>query len=190
MEPNEELMNTNPKDIVHEDNHLSKFEEFRNIKEYDQIDEKYCITDFKIEGNVAKLELLSGGEKKKFWEILKKCKDIIFKKPGRLSIYQHELKIKGDKPFIIKTYPIPIKLRELVTSEINNLLELGIIRRSNCPYILMNPLARKLNYIMINDDECGEPTEVLFQRYGGNKILSIDEFHEMYVCAFSKYVVL
>ena len=78
-----------------------------------------------------------------------------------------------------------MKLRDLVTSEINNLLELGIITRSTSPYI--NPLVtslkkdgsvriclddRKLNEIMINDYECAEPTEVLFQRCAGSKIMS------------------
>ena len=104
---------------------------------------------------------------------------------GRISIYEHELKIKDDKPFIIKTYPIPMRLRELVTAELNKLLELGSIRRSNRPYI--NPLvtslkkdgsvrirldARKLNEILISDYECAEPIEVLFQRRGGSKIMS------------------
>ena len=32
--------------------------------------------------------------------------------------------------------------------------------------------ARKLNEIIINDYECAEPTEVLFQRCGGSKIMS------------------
>ena len=124
---------------------------------------------------MAKYELLTGEEKKKFWEILKKYKDIFSKKPGRLSIYKHELKVKDDKPFIIKTFPFPMKLRDAAATEINNLLELGIIWRSNSPYI--NPLvtslkkdgsvricldARKLNDIMMNDYECAEPTEVLF----------------------------
>ena len=134
---------------------------------------------------MAKCELLNWEEKKKFREVLKKYKDIFSKKPGRISIYEHELKIKDDKPFIIKTYPIPMKLRSFVTSELNNLLELRIILRSNSPYI--NPLVtslkkdgsvricldtRKLNEIMINDYECAEPTEVLFQRCGGSKIMS------------------
>ena len=81
------------------------------------------------------------------------------------------MKSKDDQPFIIKIYPILMRLRELVIAEINNLLEIGIIRRSNSPYI--NPLvtslkkdasvricldARKLNEIMINDYECAEPT--------------------------------
>ena len=78
-----------------------------------------------------------------------------------------------------------MRLRELITAEINNLLEVGIIRTPNSPYI--NPLitslkkvgsvricldARKLNEIMINYRECAEPTEVLFQRCGGSKIMS------------------
>ena len=42
---------------------------------------------------MAKCELLSGEEKKKFWEVLKKYKDIFSKKPGRLAIYEHELKM-------------------------------------------------------------------------------------------------
>ena len=55
-------------------------------------------------------------------------------------MYKHELKIKDDKPFIIKTYPIPMKLRSLVTAKLNNFLELGIIRRSNSPYIIFTLL--------------------------------------------------
>ena len=117
--------------------------------------------------------------------MLKKYEDIFSKKPGRLSIYQPELKIKDDKLCIIKSYPFPIKSRDLITSEINNLLELGIIGRLNSPYI--NPLvtslkkdgsvticldARKLNELIINDYECAEPTEVLFQRCGGSEIIS------------------
>ena len=185
MEPDEELININPKDLVIGDNYPEKNEEFRSIKEYDKIEEKYRITDVEIEEKVARCELLDGQEKRKFWEVLKKYRDIFSKKPGRISIYKHKLKIKDDHPFIIKTYPIPMRLRELVTAEINNLLQLGIIRRSNSPYV--NPLvtslkkdgsvricldARKLNEIMFNDYECAEPTEVLFQRCGGSKIMS------------------
>ena len=164
MEPKEELMNIAPKDLLNEDNYPESYEEFRDVKENEQIEEKYRITDVEIEEKVAKYERLDSDEKNKFWEVLKKYRDTCSKKPGRISIYEHALKVKDDKPFIIKTYPIPMKLRDLVTSEINNLLELGIIRRSNSPYI--NPLvtslkkdgsvrmylnARKLNKIMIND---------------------------------------
>ena len=137
MEPNDELMNIDTQDCANNINYPEKYEEFCNVQ-YDEIEEKYSISDAEIEEKVAKCELLNGEEKKKFWKVLKKYKDIFSKKPGRISIYEHELKIKDDKPFIIKTYPIPMKLRSLVTTELNNLLELGIIRRSDSPYI--NPL--------------------------------------------------
>ena len=112
MEPNEDLTNINPRDVANKGNLPEKYEEFSNLKEYDELEEKYCITDAEIEEKVAKCELLNGEEKKKFWEVLKKYKDIFSKKPGRLAIYEHELKVKDNKPFIIKTYPIPMTLRK------------------------------------------------------------------------------
>ena len=135
MEPSGNLTNIYPQDFADEANYPEKYEEFRNVKEYGEIEEKYCISDAEIEEKVAKCKLLNGEEKKKFWEVFKKYRDIFSKKPGRISIYEHELKIKDDKPFIIKSYPFPMRSRSSVTSELNNLLELGIIRRSNSPYI-------------------------------------------------------
>ena len=135
-------INIDPQDFANKMNHQEKCEEFSNVNEYDKIEEKCCITDAEIEEKVAKCKLLSREEKKKFWEVLKKYRDIFSKKPERLSIHEHELKIQEDKPFIIKTYPIPLKLRDLVTLEMNNLQELGNIRRSNSPY--MNPVVTSL----------------------------------------------
>ena len=108
MEPNEDLTNIDPRDFANKVNFPEKYEEFSNLKEYDELEEKYCISDAEIEEKVEKCELLNGEEKRKFWEVLKKYKDIFSKKPGRLAIYEHELKIKDDKPFIIKTYSIPM----------------------------------------------------------------------------------
>ena len=83
VDPNEDFTNIDPQDLANEINYPEKYEEFSNVKEYDEIEEKYCI-------------------------VLKQYKDIFSKKPGRISIYEHELKMKDDKPFIIKTYPIPM----------------------------------------------------------------------------------
>ena len=62
MEPDGELTSIDPKDLLIEDNYPEKNEKFRSIKEYDQIEEKYCITDDVIEKKVAKCELLEGEE--------------------------------------------------------------------------------------------------------------------------------
>ena len=67
MEPDGELTSIGRKDLLIEDNYPEKSEEFRSIKEYDQIEEKYCITDDEIEEKVGKCELLDEEEKKKFW---------------------------------------------------------------------------------------------------------------------------
>ena len=117
MEPSENVTNIDPQDFANEINYPEKYEEFSNVKEYEEIEEKYCVTDAEIEEKVAKCELLNGEEKKKFWEVLREYKDIFSKKPGRISIYEHELKIKDGRPFIIKTHPILIRLRELVNAE-------------------------------------------------------------------------
>ena len=53
----------------------------------------------------------------------------------------------------------PIYINPLVTS----------LKKDGCNRICLD--ARKLNDIMINDYECAEPTEVLFQRCGGSKIM-------------------
>ena len=74
MEPNEDLTNIDPQEFANKIKCPEKYEEFCNVKEYDEIEEKYGITDAEIEEKVAKCELLNGEEKKKFWEILKKCR--------------------------------------------------------------------------------------------------------------------
>ena len=58
MEPDGGLTSIDPKDLLIEDNYPEKSEEFRSIKEYDQIEEKYYITDDEIEEKVGKCELL------------------------------------------------------------------------------------------------------------------------------------
>ena len=75
--------------------------------------------------------------------------------------------------------------REKVEKEIQKMLDIGIIQRSNSPYI--NPIvpviikdgsvrlcldARKLNEILIEDWECPKPTEVLFQKCKGMQVMS------------------
>ena len=91
MEPDEDLTNIDPQDFANKINYAEKYEEFSNVKEYDEIEEKYCKEDAEIEEKVTKCELLSGEEKKKFWDVLKKYKDIFSKKPGRLSIYDMKM---------------------------------------------------------------------------------------------------
>ena len=76
MEPNEDLTNIDPQDFANEINYPEKYEEFSNVKEYDEIEEKYCITDVEIEEKVAKCELL-------IWE----TKEKILGNPEKVQTY-------------------------------------------------------------------------------------------------------
>ena len=48
MELHEELINVDAQDFVNGVNYPDNYEEFKNIKEYNEFDEKYCITDAEI----------------------------------------------------------------------------------------------------------------------------------------------
>ena len=84
-----------------------------------------------------------------------------------------------------RSYPVPMAYRDKVDEEIKRMLDMGIIQRSNSSYI--NPIvpvikkdgtirlcldARKLNEILIEDWECPEPAEILFQKCKGTKVMS------------------
>ena len=64
MEPNDESINIDPQNFANEKNYPEKYEESNYIKEFDEIEEKYRITDAEIEGKIAKCELLNREEKK------------------------------------------------------------------------------------------------------------------------------
>ena len=123
--------------------------------------------------------------KKKLEHILWKHKAVFRKEPGRLKSYQHTLRVKEDQPFIGRSYPIPLAYRERVDKEIKRMLDMEIIQRSSSPYInTIVPVikkdgtvrlcldARKLNDILLEDWECPEPAEILFQKCKGIKVMS------------------
>lgn len=164
-------------------------EECNQSKEVNQVSSTSSINSLltwtELEEIVDTLNLKSDTTKTKLKETLWKYRDVFQKKPGRLKDYFHELKIKNDKPFISRSYPIPISYREAVQEEIDRMLDMNIIQRSNSPYI--NPLvpvkkkdgsirlcldARKLNDLMIEDWECPETAEVLFQGCSGVEKMS------------------
>lgn len=115
-----------------------------------------------------------------------KYKDVFKRRPGWIDVYEHELEIKKDKPYFMRSYPIPMMFRDPVEAEIKRMLELGIIQRSKTPYI--NPLvviakkdkevrlcldARQVNKIMQPDHECAQSSEILFQKCQNVKFMSI-----------------
>ena len=54
--------------------------------------------------------------------------------PGRTDLIQHDIKFFTSEPIRSKVYPILFKARNVMDSEIKEMLELGVIERSVSPY--------------------------------------------------------
>lgn len=105
--------------------------------------------------------------------------------PGRISGYEHELRVVDETPFFQKSWPIPLAHQAKVDQEIKRMMEFGVIERSNSQYI--NPLvtvikkdgsvrlcldARKLNSVTIPDYEGTAPINEILMHCEGTKFMS------------------
>ncbi|XP_023289228.1 uncharacterized protein LOC111674146 [Orussus abietinus] len=137
--------------------------------------EEWDASEKEIMDKIDPIEWPNYDERRTLRQLILEYKDIFSKRPGKLTTYQHRLEVMPHTRYASKPYPTPIAHREKVTEEINKMLELGIIQRSNSPYV--NPLvvvhkkdgslrlcldARRLNSILIADSECMQTMEVLF----------------------------
>jgi hypothetical protein len=98
--------------------------------------------------------------------LVEEYKDIFTDRPGTTMLEQHKICLTTDEPIKLRPYPLPYAMREIVNKEIKQMLEDGIIERTDSPYaspIVMVRKAdgsfrlcidyRKLNKITIFDGE-------------------------------------
>ena len=67
-------------------------------------------------------------------QLYSKYKNVFSDKPGKTNVLEHEIKVKTTEPFARKYYPIPAHLTKEFDSEVQSLLDLGIIEPSNSNY--------------------------------------------------------
>ena len=60
--------------------------------------------------------------------------DVLTSVPGRTDLIQHDIKLLTSEPIQSKGYPVPFKARDVMDSEIKEMLELGVIEKSVSPY--------------------------------------------------------
>ena len=60
--------------------------------------------------------------------------DVLASVPGRKDLIQHDIKLLTSEPIRSKGYPVPFKARDVMDSENNEMLELGVIEKSVSPY--------------------------------------------------------
>ena len=102
--------------------------------------------------------------------------------PGRTDIIRHNIKLLTTEPVRSKGYPIPYKTREVMETEVQEMLELGVIEPSVSPYfspVVLVPKKdgsvrfcidfRKLNKVTEFDAEPMLNMEEVINRLSGHK---------------------
>ena len=131
---------------------------------------------------------ISAEQRKTLNDLIFQYKAVFCKKPGRLKNYKHKLRMKDDKPFYMKPYPISMHQIEKVKLEIQRMLKLGIIRKSKSSYISPSVVvpkkngdvrlcldARGLNEKLYDEYDAPPTIEECFQPLNGaNYISSVD----------------
>ena len=105
--------------------------------------------------------------------------------PGRTDVIEHEIELIDEDPVRSRPYPLSYAVRQNLKEEIDQMLNLGIIRPSTSAYA--SPIVivkkkdgsnricvdyRKLNKITVSDPEPMKTAEDLFQKLGKSKYFS------------------
>lgn len=126
--------------------------------------------------------------KNKLANLMIEYQSIFSDQPGLTNVYEHEIILRDYSPFYRKSYPIAYAHREEVQRQINEMIEWGIIRKSQTEYV--SPLvvvtkkcgqlrvcldARYLNARMVKDHgQPPNPGELVYGFSEGQCLSSLD----------------
>ena len=143
--------------------------------------------------DVNNLTELNVEEKMRVKDLLYKHKDVFSEEPGCTMVYEHEIRVTVQKPFVKKSYPVPLHQQAAVDKEIEKMLGQGIIQRSCSEFC--NPIrvvkkkngevrvcldARWLNKIIADDNESPPRIEELLQKHDGAMYFSTTDLTKGY----------
>ena len=113
--------------------------------------------------------------KNELYQVLQQFQNTFTDVPKRTNVIECEIKLTSDDPVRSKLYPVPHSTREIIQQEVRNMLDIGIIERSNSSYsspVVLVPKKdqtvrfcidyRKLNRITVFDTEPMPNPEELF----------------------------
>ena len=125
---------------------------------------------------------LTSEQRKEVETLMKQYPDVLSSLPGRTDQIQHDIKLLTSEPIRTKGYSIPYKTRSVMETEIQDMLDLGVIEPSISPYsspIVLVPKKdgsvrfcidfRKLNKVMEFDAEPMPNMEEIINRMSGHK---------------------
>ena len=76
-------------------------------------------------------------------KILKQFSKTLTDAPGRTTVGWHDIKLTSDEPVVSKSYSTPFASRDMVIKEVEDMLRLGVIERSDSPYASPIVLVKK-----------------------------------------------
>jgi hypothetical protein len=128
---------------------------------------------------------LSNGQRGEVSNVISQFSEVLSELPGHTKTVTHSIKLKTTAPVRSKVYPVPLHLRPIFDEEVDNLLNLGIIQRSNSEFCSPVVLVKKpdqsyrltidyrtLNSISRFDAEPAFNLEDDFHKFSGSKYFS------------------
>jgi len=125
--------------------------------------------------------------------LLREYKEIFSDVPKVTNLIEHTVELTQIEPRRCKAYPTPYKMQEIVDMEIDDLLEVEVIERSEAPYASPLILEKKrdntyrvcvnfkeLNKVTVFDPEPMMSPDDIFPRLAGSKIYSSFDFCKGY----------
>ena len=117
--------------------------------------------------------------------VCKTYKDVLTDIPGKTILIQHAVVLKSDTPIYKKPYIMPYSLRQKVQEEVQNMLQAGIIEKSNSAYAAPIVIVQKkdksirlcidyrgLNEVTIFDPQPMPKLEDVYNKLGKAKFIS------------------
>ena len=84
--------------------------------------------------DVSIADTLASEQRKEVETLMKQYPDVLSSLPRRTDWIQHDFKLLTSKPIRTKGYSIPYKTRSVMETEIQDMLDLGVIEPSISPY--------------------------------------------------------
>ena len=126
-------------------------------------------------------------------KLLKEYKQIFSDVPTKTNLIEHKVELTDSNPIKHKSYPIPYKMQEIIDKEIEDMLAMGVIERSEAPYASPLVLVKKpdqsyrvcvnfkeLNKITVFDPEPMMSADEIFPKLSGSQYYSTFDFCKGY----------
>ncbi|XP_060073585.1 uncharacterized protein LOC132553365 [Ylistrum balloti] len=130
-------------------------------------------------------ELLTSKQKVEMKTLLEEFSDVLSDVPGRTNLVVHDIRTTTNEPVRAKNYPIPYNLKETIREEVEKMLKMRVIEKSDAPYAAPVVIVRKkdgtnrfcidyrqLNRVTIFDAEPMPNADDIFSRLSGNRYFS------------------